>query len=429
MLQIYLNKNIAKHLHSISWLLFCVIMIVGALDFSGDYIEMFGFSRFTIMLDTNYFQSLSFVLIAIIAVIGLFNIVMKNYAYRAGIGAKLFLLFFFTSVVFGATIGLINGNPLSYIVGDSRNIIIYLALFAINDIKMVGFEKKLYTLYFAVCAIGFIKILIAFTPVVVTMSSPFSLRYLLKLTPYFIGIALINVALMSIKFDRKKFMMFIVATISVVLSQTRGLLLGYACGFLVLCMIIIFMKRGVRLIVPGVTILAVVLLLAVGVWFNDKAIQGRWTGDFFDESVNIRLEQMDSFMNLFKSHLLFGIGLGGYDPEYIRFVQETSRPYLQELEFHNLLAKLGIIGIYFWICSFLSLFYESWRRIKKTTSMKLKALISGFMAGLVGMLVASATAPYYSSIYFHAYIVMILLLLSTAMQSDKTVNKDALIDI
>lgn len=400
-------------------------MIAGGLDISGDYIQMFGISRFTMMLDTNYFQSISYALIVIIAVIGLNNIVRQKYAYRPGIGAKLFLLFFLASVIIGAVVGLINGNPISYILGDSRNIIIYLALFAINDIKYEGFENKLYTLYFTVCAIVFLKLLIAISSFALTMSSPLLVRFLLKLTPYFIGIALINAAFMAINYDRRNFIVFIVATISVVLSQTRGILLGYACGFLVLCMIIIYMKRGIRLIVPVITILAMILLLAVGTWFNEEATQGRWTGDTFDDTVNIRLEQMDSFMNLFKSHPAFGIGLGGYDPEYLRFVPETSRPYLQELEFHNLLAKLGSIGIFLWICSFISLFYECWRRIKKSTSLKLKGLISGFMAGLVGMLVASATNPYYSSIYFHAYIVIILLLLSKAMRLHKAVYKGA----
>jgi hypothetical protein len=425
MLRFVFNKYKAKRQYSFAWVLFCVIMIAGGLDITGDYIEMFGISRFTIISDINYFQSLSYLLIVIIAVIGLNNIVRHKYAYRSGIGAKLFLLFFLASVIIGATVGLINGNPISYIVGDSRNIIIYLALFAINDIKYKEFDNNLYTLYFSVCAIVFVKLLIAFISFVLTMSSPLSARFLLKLTPYFIGLALINAALMTINYDRRKFIVFIIATISVVLSQTRGILLGYACGFLVLCMIIIYMKRGIRLITPVITILSVVLLLAVGVWFNEDATQGKWTGDTFDDTVNIRLEQMDSFMNLFKRHFAFGIGLGGYDPEYIRFVPETNRPYLQELEFHNLLAKLGSIGMFLWICSFISLFYECWRRIKKSTSMKLKGLISGFMAGLVGMLVASATNPYYSSIYFHAYIIIILLLLSNAMRLDKAVYTDS----
>jgi O-antigen ligase len=398
-------------------------MIAGAIDISGDYLDIFGFSTRAELLDKNYFQSLSLVLIIILAIVGMVNIVRQKYAYKPGIGAKLFLILFMASVIVGATTGLVNGNPISYIVGDSRNVIIYAALFAIDDIKYSGFENKLYALYFAVCSIVLIKLLIAVISfVAVTTTSPFSVRFLLRLTPYLIGFALINAALMANKFNRKNFIMFINVTVAVVMSQTRGIQLGYACGFMVLCMVLIFMKRGVRLLVPGLIILATVLILALGIWFNPDAVQGKWSGDMFDQTVNIRLEQIDSMMNLFKSHPFFGIGLGGYDPDYERFVEETSRPYLQELEYHNLLSKLGIIGIYLWICSFLALFYECWRRIRKTTSMKSKVLIAGFTSGLVGLLVASATNPWYSSIYFHAYVVMMLLLLSSTMQSDHAVR-------
>lgn len=421
-----LTRNKAKMQYSLPWLFFCLIMIVGAIDFSGDYIEMFNISRYTTMLDTNYFQSFSLVLIVVIAFVGIINIVRRKYAYKAGIGAKLFLIFFITSVVVGATIGLVNGNELSYIIGDSRNLIIYGALFAINDIKYEGFENKLYTLFYAVCTIVLIKLLIAVaTYVATTMSSPFFVRFLLRLTPYLICIALINIALMANKFELNKFIMFIVATIAVFMSQTRGIFLGYVSGFTAMWMVFILMKRGFRLFVPSMIIFAAVLVLAFGVWFNPDATEGKWSGDNFNVTVNIRLEQINSFMNLFKSHPLFGIGLGGYDPDYERFSAETRRPYLQELEYHNLLAKSGIIGIFFWICSFIFLFYECWCRIKKTTNVKLKGLISGFMAGLVGMLVASATNPLYSSIYFHIYIVILLLLLSKAMQSDNTVKPAA----
>jgi O-antigen ligase len=161
------------------------------------------------------------------------------------------------------------------------------------------------------------------------------------------------------------------------------------------------LNRAHRFVIPGTIVVGVAFILVVGVWNNPDATQGKWSGENFDTTVSIRLEQMESFMSLFRTHPLLGIGLGGYDPDYARFSEDTSRPYLQELEYHNLLAKLGVTGMLCLMSAFVCLFYECWRRIKANPSMRTRGLIAGLAAGLLGMLVASATNPLYSSIYFH----------------------------
>jgi O-antigen ligase len=393
-------------------------MIIGAVDFAGDYSSIFGLSYITMPDAWYYFQSVSAVLIVLLAIAGILNLIKGRAVFKGGKWARLFLLFYVLSVAFGVVVGLMRGNPWAYVLGDSRNVIIYLSLFAITDVNNSDFEKKLYGLFAVVCIVVLVKLCLGFITFAVAASTlALGTRLLLKFSSYLMCMTLLSLTMMVQRSNWRYFLMFFLCSIGTFLSQTRGLFMGLGAGFLTVFVIFIFKRRGIRLVFPLAIICALALLTAVVVWSDATVAFGKWKGEQIEAGMTVRLEQAEILMKLFKNSPLAGVGLGGYDPDYERFSEELRRPYLQELEYHNLLAKLGIVGAALLVCAFGFLFYGCWRGIRRTSSPEKLGLIAGLMAGLVALLVASATNPVFSSLYFHLYVVMLLLALSAVRAS------------
>jgi len=395
-------------------------MIIGAVDFSGDYSDIFSLSYITIPEAWKYFQFVSTALIVWLAMTGILNLIKGRMIFKGGKWARLFLLFYILSVAFGVVVGLMRGNPWAYVLGDARNVIIYLSLFAINDVNNSDFGKKLYGLFAVVCIIVLIKLCLGFITFSLAASTlAFRSRLLLKLSSYLMCMSLLALTMMVMvqKPNWKDSLMFFLCSIGTFLSQTRGLFLGLGAGFLTLFVIFLFKRRSIRLIFPLAIICALGLLTSVVVWSDPTVTFGNWKSEQIEGGMTIRVVQANTLMKLFINNPIVGVGFGGYDPDYERFDEELRRPYIQELEYHNLLAKQGIVGTVFLVSAFGFLFYECWRGIRKASSPENLGLIVGFMAGLVALLVASATNPLFSSIYFHSYVVLLLFVLSAVRAS------------
>jgi len=401
---------------SISWVLFSLVLVCGAINIFDDEI-IYSLPYMQTIEEYSYLhQTFSSILIGLIAIIGVFKLLKYGSILRCGQFAKLFLIFYFLSVALGTIVGAVKGNPWAYILGDARNAIVYLSLFAITDVNEKDFEKKLYGLFNAVCIIVLIKVFVAFAVFAVVLSTiSIDARLLLKMSYYLMSMAVLSLAMMAKGKHRKYFFMFILCMVGTFLTQTRGLFLGLIAGIITLYAIFALKKRARQLFPPLIIAGTLAFLTAFLVFSDPTASFGRWKGEQFEGSLSVRVSQQEGFLKIFTDNPIFGIGLGGVYIE--RFNPDIRRPYLQELEYHNLLAKLGIVGSILMMSAFGFLLKECWYCIRRAPTRDKSGMIAGLLAGLVALLVSGITNPVFSSVYFHLYVVILLLSLSAIRMS------------
>jgi hypothetical protein len=400
---------------SVSLILFSLLLILFYADISSDFPYVWGVPLNKVFLDLPQItKPLGKLLIGIIAFIGVLKISLGNKSSNSGYKIDKFILLYGLSTFFGIVVGIIRGVDLNYIIGDSQNIIVYFALFAIKDIKTDKGLKYLQTLI--VISIGFILIKLSVSLVSdVMMLRPISWRYYFKGSPYLsplLLIALVKLIDNNSGYAKFKWLLVVIgASAGIFLANANGILLGTFVGLISIGLFYRDRTIIVKLLLFGVLVGSVNTILAL-ILYNDISIAfGDWFSSSSIAGFNYRSMQVVSLLNMFFDNPIAGNGLGSYDPNWVGYRDWLPRPYLVELELINSMAKLGVIGFGLLVFSFYLLISRCIRIAKYSIHPQYRNLITGMAAGLISLLMQSTVQTLYSSVMFHLYVVSLLLVL------------------
>lgn len=194
---------------------------------------------------------------------------------------------------------------------------------------------------------------------------------------------------------------WLLALVFVVISYSRYLMVFFLLETLYLAAI---SARG------NPKVIAIFAVIAIGALKSDYLdvdaalleIVNRFTGQIQYESDSIRIEMTNILFRVFAENPLWGIGMGGHAPGYLRSYVNL---WQYELEYLSLLMQFGILGFIFVVANFA--FYA------------LRIIFSGYNKALFWPMVASAIfwlgTPLQSSIFCgtqSALIIMTIFFLS-----------------
>jgi len=179
---------------------------------------------------------------------------------------------------------------------------------------------------------------------------------------------------------------FILLTIALVLSFSRGAWLIFGLGILFMIIMVWFKypKRFKKAIIPSLLVVLVVISFAIS---QRQAILSRFNLEQPIESISIksRQQQFDSFKTVFIKYPILGIGVGQYVPYLYKINQETEGwSYRSDFTgwvynptgyggnyepVHNIfllaLSELGVIGFLLFISLFIGVFMEIFKNKNK----------------------------------------------------------------
>ncbi len=426
------NLQVRKTRSSLAWWLFAALWIIGFADVSGDFAVFAGVPLFgpnnPVPELRQQTQLISTVLIGLLALLGCMALVRGKCAYRAAPEIKLFLLFFGASTVFGVLGGLVKGVPLNYIIGDSRNFVTYLIVFAVGVASSERRVEDLRRLFLIGCGILLLKLFYSYG-LNLALGAELSRRSLLKLSSFFAPMLFVTLGWVVYGKRatewRRYAVLALLAAFGIFAAQARGLFLGTLAGALLFGVISPNHKRFYRLFILGLAILGIGLGAGIVLQGDITKSFGYWeaSDETFAPGLEYRVRQVDALLTMFGNNWLAGAGLGSFDPTYEGYQDWLPRPYLVELEYLNLLAKLGVVGISLWIAAFFFLFVGCIRAGRRAAKPEYRGFVLGLTAGLGALMIASIVQTGYSSVYFHLYIVLILLVLSALRASQLQVRR------
>ena len=367
-----------------------------------------------------WIQFILTLLIALLALLGVISLLRIKVWSKTSKEIKLFLLLFLASTVWGMLVGIIKGVPVNYVIGDSRNILIYLILFAVVGGMGDKIVDNLYRLFLIGCGIVLVKLFFSLAASLV-FGSGLSWRSLFRQSSFFAPMLFVSIGFMVYDQRRTKRLqstiLALLAAFGIFAAQARGFFLGVLFGMLFFIIISLNQKKFYRAM-PRLFILMFLILsigLCAGIILQDDITKsfGYWEGtETFVGGFDFRIRQTNMLLAFFDKNWLVGAGLGAFDPTWEGYEEWLPRPYLVELEYLNLLAKLGLIGISLWIAAFVFLFSGCIRTARRALNMQHKGFIFGLTAGLFALMVESILQTGYSSVLFNLYIVLMLLVLA-----------------
>ncbi|HEY2934909.1 MAG TPA: O-antigen ligase family protein [Acidobacteriota bacterium] len=137
---------------------------------------------------------------------------------------------------------------------------------------------------------------------------------------------------------------------SLVLCQTRSAWLGLVVGLLVLAFMISWRW------VIGVGTASALSFFLLPVHFQSRL---KAAFDLNDETTRIRLELLQTGLNMIEAHPFFGVGLKMVPQEYVHYNTTNEFPFWIYQHLHNdfiqIGAEVGLVGLAFWI-AFLAVF-------------------------------------------------------------------------
>jgi O-antigen ligase len=182
--------------------------------------------------------------------------------------------------------------------------------------------------------------------------------------------------------------------VGLVASETRGLWLAA-----LLALAVVFWLSNVRSRLKIAVILPFILLavLALSRDFLPSVQERMKTSfDFKADSSNLgRVGQFQPLMDMARKHIILGNGFGSFARDHPGV--DPRQPWAYELQPVAFLMKMGIVGCGLWGLFLVWLLHRSWRIYKRAEDPAHQALAKGLLGGLLGMLFASATNPYFSS--------------------------------
>lgn len=351
-------------------------------------------------------QTFKSIILAGIIVIFLMEILTKR-KIKVSKNVLVFHMFFLMYSLLSSTIGVINNNPGAF--GFLKlNFLYMLMLFPtilpFNNKKKI--EKLFVVLIIASLTISIHTILTLLVELGYWPNElyiPFDATNNIMIHPGYIhivntnlsmSIILVPICFLILLYNKKHLRLqvinVILLSISVIISGRRIL---WIILIITLLTILIISQRkrkkiGVLNFIKYLTVLLVIaFILDYFELIEIKKIINRFTSVFKGEEGNIRYDQAKSLFNGFLHNPLLGSG-AGVGTEYIRNEQS---PWMYELSYNLILYNSGIIGMIFYILSFIVLVLSLYKyRYRNSVSL-------AFLLALVFAIVANATNPYFSS--------------------------------
>lgn len=428
-----ITKKGNQRFPSMGLLLFSLLLIVGFADFRGDYAFVWGKELRHLIPDLGYYTTWFYTItLSGLAVIGVSNLLRRRSAFRAGPGIKLFFVLLATSTIWGVVVGLLNGVNFKFILGDVRNVIVYPAVFAISSgtLNSERGVRYLRNLFFIACGFVLLKLALSLASDLL-LGNPIGWRYLYKGSLFFAPMLTLALAMFIFSgrsVERRRYMLlFAVAAIALFLTQMRSYFVGTLAGIAVILGWCTTPTRVVKFSFAVVSVLLLGIIVASVVHTDVLRVFGFWDRGP-GSGLDYRAKQAKVLMSTFRENWLMGTGSGSFDTtsEWTSTQapsgELTSRPYLSELELLNMLTRLGVIAFGLLLAAFVILFRECTRMARHASSRSQRRLVLGLAAGMVALLAVALTSSAYSSLFFHLYIVIILLVLS-ALRADRMTSR------
>ena len=394
-----------------------MLWFIAFTDYSQDYALYLGTTGGDAKISSP-FNAFSSVIVGLLFLAGIITFLCGRSGYRPQKEIRLFIILFMLSTLWGILVGAIKDVPLNYLIGDSRNSACYIMLFAIGGACRYLNIDTMRRMFMLTGLVLFIKLVLAVLALALLFGGGFSWKYLFKLSNFFplmLFVALSQFVISNYRRDKFMYAVFaLMAAFGIFAAQARGIFLGTLVGGIVLSVGLFRQKNSYRVVMLIILILCIGL--GAGYYMQDDITKsfGYWgeNDDTFTRGLDYRLRQANMLRVMFKENWFAGAGLGSYDPTFEGYEEWLPRPYLVELEFNNLLAKLGVVGFSLWIGAFISLIIGSIRSAKRSITLSHRMFIYSLAAGLISLLAQSAVQTGYSSISFHLYVIFMLFSLS-----------------
>lgn len=349
---------------SIRKILFFLTLVTG-------YIQLFEISSISIYLrDKLIFIFISISFLVWMLILPLINGQSLNFAFQDGSSIFIFLLYF-------PIVQLLRKNALNWINIEKYfvNLCTLVAVFQI----IIWFNYEFFQLFninmldfFSVTEYGSIYV----------GPMPDGFYRVMWITTAFMIPAIFVVASKHkyCVLDYLKIVCFIVA---LYVSYTRALWIATILGVI----IIIMFKDNVK--ARDLIIVAIITCLVLGsvILTNTDSIFVRLSSIINDSGAYERVIQINSILEKWGEHFLFGTGFGGY----ANYIRVDAAPYSYEVALIALLMKLGIVGTFLWFICLVYIFYIT---KPKSMNLKFKKKWRYMLAATVGFLFSTATNPY-----------------------------------
>lgn len=181
-----------------------------------------------------------------------------------------------------------------------------------------------------------------------------------------------------------------------ILSVTRGFIIGFALSLLLLCVIIKLIKKDISFLK---LLKLISLFLLVGIfltYFGNFNIKDVYTNRFLEarEGMEDRLAEAKAYYNSFKENPILGHGFGA--PVIIPIVYGGETTYCHN-EYLYFLHATGIIGFLIFIFFISKLLRVSFYKIKISNDKKDKLIASFSFITIISFIIISFTSPEFRS--------------------------------
>ena len=218
---------------------------------------------------------------------------------------------------------------------------------------------------------------------------------------YFVAVLPLAVAL--ILKEKKAFLKLLAASytvfisIGIILTFSRGALLGAFAGMFT--MVIILSSHKKRVFISLLALLFIVIIASSSLLFYRGYFQFErysWINLSTGDSHLRKLLRIIMTGQIFKAHPFFGVGFGHfrvlfdyYLPKPLKsWLFDSKKPdeYVADCMFLTILAETGLVGFIGFCLFVVSLFKRIWVSLKRTLDHENKLLLACFLSGLIGIM-------------------------------------------
>ncbi|OGN79781.1 MAG: hypothetical protein A2X26_13225 [Chloroflexi bacterium GWC2_49_37] len=385
-----------------SLLFFAFFFVLQGLDISKDYAEVAGVALRDWAIELNCLPgALHYYMCAAFLISTLSIVAFKKTVYIPK-ALKPFLILICAFVGVGLLAGLIGENDEKLVLLEASTWMFYLALpFFVFITRVKKAWRSVYTVLLIYTVIIMAKTLVSF--IVDFYSHIAYLKVFVRgnffLIPLFFTLILLAV------YKKKWVYLFssIFLLITIILTGMRGNFLGVIVGSLYL--LIFYRKSGqiYKYLFAGLLVVMSFVIIGEITGLPLNKLLGFW-GDTFENGLNYRLTQFHQLLQKFIESPFWGKGFGLVLYDYEGFADTLVKPYLQELEWMNFIAKTGLIGGLSLVGAFVMLLKWINKVSYKARTDEQKFILQGLACGLVAMLTATLSNTLISSILFHLYV-------------------------
>ena len=193
----------------------------------------------------------------------------------------------------------------------------------------------------------------------------------------------------------------------IVLTQSRGALIGVAVGFAPAVASLVF-RRARRMVYAAIAVAALVAMTPASVWERYAGLEKLTSESTMAQadaegSAAERIEIQKIAWRVAIDHPIFGVGLGTYGRVNAIYSPELGRKDTHDT-YLNLAAETGFPGVLLWFATVYSVFAKAISR-KRLESGETDTLpVAWLRRGLVGFLVAAVFGSYSGLNIFYLYI-------------------------